>query len=110
MSGSRRGLVRANWQLECAGWRSRRRDSLEVVYAWADGRYEGGSRSTRAHGSFDSRLFAYNRRYHLAPVLQGARDHQQRGLAYVVTSVGMNLLQLDPCVRRGWSNRCSRKI
>src|SRR2546427_2220524 len=32
-------LLRAKWQLEFEAWRSRRLDSLEVVYAWADGLY-----------------------------------------------------------------------
>src|SRR6202049_223920 len=39
LSASSIERLRAKWQLEFEAWRSRRLDSLEVVYAWADGLY-----------------------------------------------------------------------
>src|SRR5258708_6468806 len=39
LSASSIERLRAKWQLEFEGWRSRRLDNLEVVYAWADGLY-----------------------------------------------------------------------
>jgi len=39
LSASSIERLRARWQLEYEGWRSRRLDELELVYAWADGVY-----------------------------------------------------------------------
>jgi transposase-like protein len=39
LSASSIERLRAKWQQEFEGWRSRRLDNLEVVYAWADGLY-----------------------------------------------------------------------
>ena len=39
LSASSIERLRAKWQLEYAGWKSRRLDNLDVVYAWADGLY-----------------------------------------------------------------------
>jgi len=39
LSASSIERLRTKWQLEFEGWRSRRLDNLEVVYAWADGLY-----------------------------------------------------------------------
>ena len=39
LSASSIERLRAKWQLEFEGWRSRRLENLEVVYAWADGLY-----------------------------------------------------------------------
>jgi transposase-like protein len=41
--------LRAKWTLEYAAWRTQRLDQLEVVYAWAEGRYvKAGLEDTKA--------------------------------------------------------------
>jgi len=49
LSASSIERLRAKWQLEYAGWKSRRLDNLDVVYAWADGLYvKAGLEDTKA--------------------------------------------------------------